>query len=98
MTLTCRLYRDGHLADTAPDPDRISDALTEPGTLLWLDLAVPTEETVAMLGREFGFHELALEDSLHPHQRPKIEQYGSYFFLVAYGVTLEGADLTEHEL
>src|SRR5207249_9126315 len=53
---------------------------------------------MAKLGREFGFHELALEDCLHPHQRPKIEQYGSYFFLVAYGVTMEDGDLVPHEM
>src|SRR2546429_9794491 len=98
MTMTCRLYREGHLAETALDPGRISDVLAEPGALLWLDLEGPTEETVALLGREFGFHELALEDSLHPHQRPKIEQYESYFFLVAYGASVADGAAVEDEM
>jgi magnesium transporter len=98
MTLTCRLYRHGRLEDEHLEATRIDEVLREPATMVWLDVQDPTQETMDMLGEEFGFHELALEDALHPHQRPKIEQYGSYFFLVAYGVTLQGTDLTEHEL
>jgi magnesium transporter len=98
MTITNRLYCDGRLEEHDFDPERVSDELQKPGTLVWLDVEDPTEESMAMLGREFGFHELALEDCLHPHQRPKIEQYGSYYFLVAYGVTLEGEDLVPHEM
>ena len=51
-----------------------------------------------MLGEEFGFHELALEDCLQPHQRPKIEQYEGYFFLVVYAVSLTAGRLREHEM
>jgi magnesium transporter len=98
MTITNRLYCDGRLEEHDFDPDRISDELEKPGAMVWLDVENPTEESIAMVGREFGFHELALEDCLHPHQRPKIEQYGSYFFLVAYGVTVEGEDLVPHEM
>ena len=96
--MTCRLYQNGRLEDERLDPARISDALADPGALVWLDIEGPTGETVTMLGEEFGFHELALEDSIHPHQRPKIEQYGSYFFLVAYGVTLADGALIKHEM
>ena len=98
MTMTCRVYQDGRLEDKHLDPAEISDVLARPGALVWLDVEGPTEEAVATLGKEFGFHELALEDSVHPHQRPKIEQYGSYFFLVAYGVTLTDGELTKHEM
>jgi magnesium transporter len=98
MTITNRLYFDGRLEEHDFDPERVSDELEKPGTMVWLDIEDPTEESIAMLGREFGFHELALEDCLHPHQRPKIEQYGSYYFLVAYGVTIEGEDRVAHEM
>jgi magnesium transporter len=80
------------------DLDDVSDFLSQPGQMLWLDLEGATKENVSMLGREFGFHELALEDCLHPHQRPKIEQYGSYYFLVAYAVSIEERELVEHEV
>jgi magnesium transporter len=96
--MTCRIYRNGRLEDRTFEPSEVSDLLPQPDVLLWLDVEGPTEEDMAMLGREFGFHELALEDCLHPHQRPKIEQYGSYYFLVAYGVSPSATDLGTHEL
>jgi magnesium transporter len=98
MTLTLRAYREGLLQDMEMDLDDISDFLQQPDHMLWLDLDGATKENIALLGREFGFHELALEDCLHPHQRPKIEQYGSFYFMVAYAVTVEEQELREHEM
>jgi magnesium transporter len=42
-----------------------------------------------MLRREFGFHELALEDTLRRGQRPKVDQYEGYYFIVLYTVRSE---------
>jgi magnesium transporter len=98
MAMTCRLYRHGKLESVEFEPSEASELLKDPDLLLWLDIQGPTEENMAMLGREYGFHELALEDCLHPHQRPKIEQYGSYYFLVAYAVSAGGGELQGHEL
>jgi magnesium transporter len=98
MTTTLRVFRAGRLQDEEVDLERISDVLEQPDSLLWLDIEGPTTQDVAMLGREFAFHELALEDCLHPHQRPKIEQYGSYYFLVAYAVSLGDGGLVKNEL
>jgi magnesium transporter len=98
MSVSLRAYREGQLQDMEMDLDDISDFLGLPDSMLWLDLEGATKENVSMLGREFGFHELALEDCLHPHQRPKIEQYGSYYFLVAYAVSVKEGELVEHEM
>jgi magnesium transporter len=98
MTITCRLYSEGRLEEKDFDPSQIDEVLKRPGSTVWLDIEDPTEEKLAMLAEEFGFHELAIEDSLHPHQRPKIEQYDKYFFLVAYGISTEGDGLVEHEM
>src|SRR2546426_3947561 len=98
MPMPSRLYRDGRLERTEFDEAQVGELLKERGALLWLDIEGPTEEDMGMLGRAFGFHELALEDCLHPHQRPKIDQYGSYYFLVAYAVTVDGGNLQEHEM
>ena len=99
MTITCRLYRGGILELAELDPTEVSEHLGQEDVLLWLDVDDPDERSMAMLGEEFGFHELALEDCLHPHQRPKIEQYESYFFLVAYGASIdEDGSHREHEM
>ena len=98
MAMTCRLYRQEGLADPDLDPRKISDVLTEPGAAVWLDVEGPDDAAIAMLRDEFGFHELALEDCVHPHQRPKIEPYGSYYFLVAYGLSVRGDEVVHHEV
>lgn len=98
MSIACRLYSEGRLQEEKFDPSRIDEVLKRHGSMVWLDIEDPTEENLAMLAEEFGFHELAIEDSLHPHQRPKIEQYETHFFLVAYGITVEGDGLVEHEM
>jgi magnesium transporter len=98
MTVTCRLYREGHLDRTDVDAGHIGELLEDPKVMLWVDVESPTQQDLAMLGEQFGFHELALEDCLHPHQRPKVEQYETYFFLVAYGVSFTDRKLAAHEL
>ncbi len=51
----------------------------------WLDLTAPTSEDLERLRELFGFHPLALEDALHFGQRPKLDRYEDYVFLVFYG-------------
>jgi magnesium transporter len=51
----------------------------------WLDLTAPSREDVEKLRELFGFHPLALEDAMEFGQRPKLDSYGDYMFLVFYG-------------
>jgi len=53
------------------------------GKFTWIDVTAPTPEEIAALGAEFGFHHLALEDCTNNIQRPKIEDYGEYSFIIA---------------
>lgn len=53
----------------------------------WLDLHDPALEDIDMLGPKLGLHPLALEDSHEWHQRPKVERYHDYVFLVFYSVS-----------
>ncbi|HTR73978.1 MAG TPA: magnesium/cobalt transporter CorA [Solirubrobacterales bacterium] len=53
----------------------------------WLDLDAPSEDDVATLGDIFHFHPLALEDMRKKGQRPKLEDFGDYMFLVYYGAS-----------
>jgi magnesium transporter len=98
MTITTRVFREGKLDEEDVDEEHISDLIKEAGCTVWVDIVDPDERALDMLGKEFGFHRLALEDALHGHQRPKVEQYETYFFLVAYGVTLDGDDAIPHEM
>jgi magnesium transporter len=48
----------------------------------WIDLSEPTTGELDAVAREFHLHELAVEDALEAHQRPKLERYGDSIFLV----------------
>jgi len=51
-------------------------------------MKTPDSQTVAKLGEEFGLHELALEDAISSHQRPKLEEYGEHLFISVRTVQL----------
>jgi magnesium transporter len=69
---------------TGIDEARIHDHL-ERDHFFWLDLHNPGAEELTRLHEIFGFHPLALEDTEHFGQRPKLDDYGDYIFLVFYG-------------
>ncbi|MFH1670695.1 MAG: magnesium transporter CorA family protein [Patescibacteria group bacterium] len=50
--------------------------------ITWLDNPHPTEEDLFNLQKKYRFHELDIEDCLSEHERPKIEEYEEYLFLV----------------
>lgn len=53
----------------------ISELIQTEDTIVWLDIQDPTEEDIALLGKEFGFHPLAVEDAIRSHERPKVDAY-----------------------
>ncbi len=72
------------------DRDAIA-GLLERDEYFWLDLTDPDQKEVAALEETFSFHPLALEDMVKRGQRPKLEDFGNYMFLVYYGA-VEGKD------
>jgi magnesium transporter len=87
--LSCTVFRGGKPTGAPEDLNRISEILEEKDVLVWFDAIDPTPNDLGLLQREFDLHPLAIEDAVQPHQRPKIESYGSYWFLVVLGVTLD---------
>lgn len=78
----CLLY----LPDAEPQSIRLEDVseyLGKPDHFIWLDLDGNEPDLIAKLGEELGLHELALEDALTTHQRPKLEEYASHLFISA---------------
>lgn len=67
------------------DRDAIADLLAR-DEFFWLDLTDPGVPESNQLQEAFSFHPLALEDMLKRGQRPKLEDFGDYMFLVYYGV------------
>jgi magnesium transporter len=79
---------------TTADSDEVAAKLDR-GELFSLDLYPPTERDYALLRDVFGFHPLAVEDSEHFGQRPKIEDYDDFVFLVLYGASPDEDRLVE---
>jgi magnesium transporter len=68
----------------ALDEQRIAE-LTQRDEFFWLDLAGPTTEQIEFLGRHFDWHPLMVEDLTHFEQRPKLDSYENYLYMVFYG-------------
>ena len=65
--------------------DEISDVLAvDDGSFVWVGLYEPEEALLDKLQEEFSLHDLAIEDAQHAHQRPKIEAFGSTFFIAVH--------------
>jgi magnesium transporter len=69
------------------DRDSIS-GLLERDEYFWLDLKDVGEGDAATLAEVFSFHPLAIEDMLKRGQRPKLDDFGDYMFLVYYGAAV----------
>ncbi len=63
--------------------------------LLWLDLTDTGPDTIALLREVFKIHPLAVEDAQEFNQRPKVEDYDDFVYLVAYGARGLDQPLTE---
>ncbi|MGN6502985.1 MAG: magnesium and cobalt transport protein CorA [Pseudolysinimonas sp.] len=62
-----------------------------PGALAWIGLYRPARDLLDQLAAEFGLHELAVEDAVHAHQRPKVERYGDTLFMVLRSAAYDDA-------
>ena len=82
MFVDCAVYDQGRRRE---GEFKLHDALKEcrrDNSFAWIGLYEPTEDEFDAVRREFQLHELAVEDAINAHQRPKLEVYGEMLFLV----------------
>jgi len=82
LIVDCAIYDQGERREEKLEPRQAYHASREPGAFVWIGLHEPTEEEFDSIQREFELHELAVEDAINAHQRPKLETYGDTVFLV----------------
>ncbi|HEX6182738.1 MAG TPA: CorA family divalent cation transporter, partial [Pyrinomonadaceae bacterium] len=70
----------------------LSDYCGTEHNVVWADVSDPTSKDFDELAEEFGFHPLSIEDCRNAHQRPKVEEYPGYYFMVLYEAELVGPD------
>jgi magnesium transporter len=92
MIVDCAVYEDGVRRQGHHDLEHLLERIDNQHDFVWIGLHEPTPEEFDSVAREFGLHELAVEDAIHAHQRPKMELYDDTVFLV-----LKTARYVDHE-
>lgn len=64
----------------------------------WVHLLAPTGKEVEEIGKEFSFHPLDLEDVMSRNQRPKLDHYEKYLFLILHFPLWEGGRVQTVEM
>jgi magnesium transporter len=88
MIVDCAEYCHGKRISKV-EVEHISDVLKEPDKFVWIGMQEPDEVMLKTIQEEFGLHDLAIEDALRAHQRPKIETYGDTLFVVLRTVQMK---------
>ncbi|HYH54629.1 MAG TPA: magnesium/cobalt transporter CorA [Solirubrobacterales bacterium] len=82
MIVDCAAYEGGRRREGALSMEQAGEAAREAGTFVWLGVVEPSEEEIGAIAAEFGLHELAQEDAVRAHQRPKVEEYDETLHVV----------------
>jgi magnesium transporter len=77
------IYQDGiRVASPTSLADTFRALHDTPGGMAWIGLYRPSQAEIHSLAEEFDLHELAVEDAIAAHQRPKLERYDDTLFVV----------------
>ena len=88
--INCVAYSGGRrIADV--ELSDVHEVLLSNNQFVWIGLHEPSDEMLNQVQREFGLHDLAVEDAKNAHQRPKVELYGDSVFVV-----LRTAQMKQH--
>jgi magnesium transporter len=97
MLINCAAYQEGKkIADI--DISDISNYVSRPECFVWVALKDPEPDELSHMQRQFGLHELAIDDARQGHQRPKIDEYGDSLFAVLHTLDLNDGELTVGEM
>jgi magnesium transporter len=79
-------------------PRELAEVLRAGTGQLWVDVDSRNRHQHAVLEKVFGFHHLAIEDTLHPESRVKLEEYDGYLFMIVRGVRFEDTTPDPYDL
>ena len=87
----CAAYVDGRRLPGSWTYEDALNAVRAAGSgFVWIGLHEPDEEQIKGIADVFGLHELAVEDAVNAHQRPKLERYDDTLFMVLKTVCYVG--------
>jgi magnesium transporter len=82
MIVDCGVYVNGRRVDVEAPLPRILEQAMALGGFVWVGLHEPSHDEFESVADAFDLHPLAVEDSVHAHQRPKLERYDNSVFFV----------------
>jgi magnesium transporter len=85
VIVDCAYYKDGSRQHEGPLP--IDEAVRYRGMddgFVWLGMRDPDPDELHKVAKQFDLPELAVEDAMQAHQRPKLEDYENGYFLVLH--------------
>ena len=85
MIVDNALYRDGARVSVGLEPGDLAGvrtAATQEHDFVWVGLHDPTSDELEAIADLYGLHDLAVEDAIRAHQRPKVERYADSLFIV----------------
>ena len=85
MIVDNALYRSGERLDLGVDTHDLAAVRTEatgPHDFVWVGLHDPTSDELRAVADLYDLHDLAVEDAITAHQRPKVERYDESLFIV----------------
>ena len=82
MIVDCAVYTNGIRRPGTVDLIDALEAGSQPDSFVWLGLFEPDTHEFEAVRKEFALHELAVEDAVKAHQRPKLELYDEDLFVV----------------
>ena len=96
MIVDCAVYGEGHRLERDKAVTGVRAEAAAASGFAWVGLVEPTAQEFHSVRREFDLHELAVEDAISAHQRPKLEIYGDTLFLVVKTARYLGSEELEH--
>ena len=78
----CALYEHGRRRPGRIPMSEAADAARASDGFVWIGLQQPTDDEIAEVAKTFDLPDLAVEDAVKAHQRPKLEVYGDVVFVV----------------
>jgi magnesium transporter len=82
VIVDCAYYEHGVRRERQLTLEEAAACPRHGGSYVWIELDDPSEELMAEVSHHFGLHELAVEDAAVAHQRPKVEAYDDFHFIV----------------
>jgi hypothetical protein len=92
VIVNCAVYEDGRRRDGVLDLEDAGEAAKGADGFVWLGVVEPSAREFEAIATEFDLHELAVEDAINAHQRPKVELYGDTLLVVLKTVQYVGPE------